>query len=426
MILLLGLALRLGVILLAPLPAHEGVNQYDDNRYDVLAWNVAQGNGYRNSFGQPEVKDPPLLPLVSAVLYRVVGHHRVAVYLFQAMLSVIGIALLHLLAVELFGHNAALFAAGLAAIHPDLVVYTNILLTETLFIFLLCAAMLGWARARRRPTGPRWVMTGTLLGLAALARPTAQLLIVLVLVMTIVLGRSTPRPRRHAMRLAACLLAFLVTIAPWTLRNYLVFHRLVPIATGAGIAFWVGTNVSWHGSDVRGEASIYADPDFARASAGDPFTAERRMLHESVQHVLDDPFGILRMLPGKLMQMPRPTPWIGSYLPRGDPRRAIILGPAFLLHLLILTLALIGSLHGLRSHGRLRTAVLSLWTPIAYIGLLTLATIPARRYVLPAIPFLILLASLALSRIIGAEARQRSRPRRSLDAAVPHPARVVP
>jgi 4-amino-4-deoxy-L-arabinose transferase-like glycosyltransferase len=344
------------------------------------------------------------------------------------VLSVAGIALLYLLAADLFGQGAAQFAAGLTAVHPDLVVYTNILMTETLFIFLLCAAMLAWVRALRRPTAPRWAMTGALLGLAALTRPTAQLLIVLVVAMTIALRRSAPRPRRPAILLVACFLAFLATLAPWTLRNYLVFHQLVPVATGAGIAFWIGTNVAWHGADVRGEASIYADPDFARVSAGDPLGAERRMLHESVEHVLDDPVGILSMLPGKLMQMARPTPWIGAYFPIGDPRRAIVLVPALLLHGSIVLLALIGSIGVLRSPERPRAGVLLLWTPIAYIGLLTLATIPARRYVLPAIPFLIVLASLTLSRMAGSGVRWSSRPHRPLDgdATVTSQARVAP
>jgi acetyltransferase-like isoleucine patch superfamily enzyme len=400
-ILVLGLALRLGVILLAPLPSHEGVTHYDDNRYDALAWSVAQGNGYRNTFGQPEIKDPPLLPLVSACLYRVFGHHRIAVYLLQVMLSVITVALLFLLAEELVGRDAAFLAAGLTTIHPDLIVYTNLLLTETLFIFLLCAAMLVWVRTIRRPTVPRWAMTGDLLGLAALTRPLAQLLVVLVVAVTIVLWRSAPRPRYQVKMLAACLLAFLVTIAPWTLRNHLVFDRLVPITTGSGIALWVGTNVAWHGSDMRGEASIYADPDYVRVSAGDAFTAERRMLRESLEHVLDDPVGILKILPGKLMQMVKPASWIGFYYPTGIPGSALLLFPLLLFHGLILILALLGSVCGLRSPGRPRTAVVFLWTPIAYIGLLTLATIPARRYVLPAIPFVVVLAGLALSRMTG-------------------------
>ena len=32
-----------------------------------------------------------------------------------------------------------------------------------------------------------------------------------------------------------------LTIAPWTVRNYLVFHRFVPVASHGGQTLWGGT-----------------------------------------------------------------------------------------------------------------------------------------------------------------------------------------
>jgi acetyltransferase-like isoleucine patch superfamily enzyme len=393
-ILAVALLLRLGCILLAPLPPHEGVTRYDDNRYDALAWNLARGQGYRDSSGQPESKDPPLLPALAAGFYRLFGHHRVPVYVAQALLSVVTVGLVFGLARRLSGGGAALLAAALTAVNPDLVVFTNILLTETVFVFLLCAAMLAWERAHEQPTVPRWALTGALLGLATLARPTAQLLIVLVAVLG---WRSRSRRRHLAWLLLVAVAAFALTLAPWTVRNYRTFHHFVPVATGAGIGLWVGTNVAWHGLDVRDGASIYADPDFQRAAAGDPFSAERRMLRESAARVLHDPVAVLRLVPGKLVQMLRPGAWLGMYFPPGDRDRIPFLVLLVLLYYPVLLLAVAGSaLTAVRSPAS-RPRLLRTWTPLAYVGLLTLATIPARRYLLPTIPFLDVLAGMALA-----------------------------
>jgi 4-amino-4-deoxy-L-arabinose transferase-like glycosyltransferase len=399
-ILALALVLRLGCILFAPLPPHEGVVRYDDNRYDALAWNIAQGKGYRNASGELEIKDPPLLPVVSAGLYRLFGHHRTPVYVLQALLSAATVALVFGLARRHFGHGAALVAAVLTAINPDLIVFSNILLTETVFIFLLCAAMLAWDHAVEGPTIGWWALTGALLGLSVLARPTAQLLIVGVAAVSVLAWRSVRRSSRRGRFLLVAVLAFALVLAPWTLRNQRAFHRFVPVATGAGIVFWVGTNVAWHGSDVRDGASIYADPDFQRAASGDPVSADGRLLRESAEHLVDDSVGVLRLVPGKLLQMLRPGAWLGFHFPDGSSDRRLVALLA-LLYYPVLLLACVGSVRAGLGLPAARAALLRIWTPIAYIGLLTLATIPARRYMLPVVPFLHVLAGMALLRLLA-------------------------
>src|SRR5436309_2650101 len=93
-ILVCGLLLRVAVIAFAPLPAHEGL-LYDDNRYDFLAWNVAQGKGFTNEAGAEDSLSYPLLPLLAAAVYAVFGHDRVLIFFLQATLSVATILLVY-------------------------------------------------------------------------------------------------------------------------------------------------------------------------------------------------------------------------------------------------------------------------------------------------------------------------------------------
>ncbi len=442
--LLVGLLLRLGVVLLAPLPPHADLVTHDDNRYDALAWNIAQGHGYTSYLGVAEIKDPPLLPLLSAGGYALFGHTRLPLLLLQALLSTTTIALVYGLARRLWGPGpSAGLAAGLAALYPDLILYANVLLTETLFIFCLCAFALCWGWALQTPArvasgewsvvssqwsvasntyhalrithyalrithhAPvRWALVGGLLGLATLARPTVELLIGPV---ALVSWWAWPPGWRCRVR-AGCLLAatgaFLAVLAPWTVRNYLAFQAVVPVATGAGIALWVGTNVAWGGTDMRGAQSIYGDPDFIRAVAGDPVTAERRLLGESVQHVLHDPAGVLALLPGKLRDLGKGPSAFGLYYAPGDPHALPLRLGMLAIYGAILILTAVGGALAWRTA---RPRLLILAVPPAYLLALTLLTIPAPRYMLPAIPFCMVLAALPLGRLGAALAAKTRR-----------------
>ena len=39
-----------------------------------------------------------------------------------------------------------------------------------------------------------------------------------------------------------------VIVAPWTIRNYFVFHRLIPVSTNDGTNMWIGNNPQANGA----------------------------------------------------------------------------------------------------------------------------------------------------------------------------------
>ena len=70
-----------------------------------------------------------------------------------------------------------------------------------------------------------------LFALATLTRPVV-LLLPLVLVVRLRAVRGS--------LVAVTILAYTLTLAPWSLRNYIVFDRFVPVSTMAGIVFYQG------------------------------------------------------------------------------------------------------------------------------------------------------------------------------------------
>ncbi|HTP18915.1 MAG TPA: glycosyltransferase family 39 protein [Solirubrobacteraceae bacterium] len=160
----------------------------------------------------------------------------------QAVLGTIAVALIGLVALELFGEEAGLIALVIAAVYPVLIELSGVLVAENLLVALILATVYAGLRVRRaRSTKARlaWVASaGVLTGLATLTHENA-----VVIIVPLIAAVWTERPRLELRSLAAptlLLAAAVLVIVPWTLRNELVMHRFIPVSDETGITL-VGT-----------------------------------------------------------------------------------------------------------------------------------------------------------------------------------------
>ena len=145
------------------------------------------------------------------------------------------------------------FAAGLLlATSPHALVLVGLVHYSVLHIFLLVAG--GWALDRLlRDDAPRdraLLAAGLLWGIATIVRSTTLILPVFVLGLFLLKQRDLRRALRATLLFTA---GMAVVIAPVTLRNYRVAHRLVAVNLQAGAAVW--------GSTVK---PLPSDPDAYR------------------------------------------------------------------------------------------------------------------------------------------------------------------
>ncbi len=214
----------------------------DETSYDAIAWNVASGHGYAAGATDAErvptaIRGPGyVLPL--AFVYRVAGHRPDAMRMLQAVLDTLCAWLVWRIGRRLFGDPwLALGGAAVYALYPPFILDAGQVVTEGVTNLTVLAGLdfgLGWALG-----GPALLLpaSGVMIGLCALAKP--QLAPVAVLVVL----AARPSLLRRDFWTAALLQVAVVSavLAPWIVRNAVVFHAFVPGVTLGGVTFWGGT-----------------------------------------------------------------------------------------------------------------------------------------------------------------------------------------
>jgi len=243
----LGLGLRLDYAIRAP------NHPVDDARaYARISSALHRGEGFTQGDGpgyrhlQAASNYSPGLPLLTAGLYAVRGAaDEEAARIVFALLGSLAIPLAFLLGRRLGSPDAGLIAALPVAIHPALLEYGGMLMTEPLASAVLAGALLCLLRADelRRPLP--WIGAGLLLGVLAMLRPEYSVLILLLPALALLrLYREQGGFRRSILPGPALALGFAcLVVLPWTIRNFAVFDRLVPISTGGGQILYEGSYI---------------------------------------------------------------------------------------------------------------------------------------------------------------------------------------
>jgi 4-amino-4-deoxy-L-arabinose transferase-like glycosyltransferase len=212
---------------------------------------VADGRGYIEPFLDaaygihvPTAAHPPLYPTVLAGLSLLGGDSVLAQRSLGAFLGGATIVLIAIIGRRVGGERVGLAAAAIAALYPLLIAADGAPMSESLYGLLIAATLLVALKLHERRSVPLAAGLGALIGLAALTRSEALLLLVL---MALPLTFRAWRPALAV--LAACA----VVLAPWTIRNLSAFHRLTLISHNDSTVL-AGANcpATYHGGDLGG------------------------------------------------------------------------------------------------------------------------------------------------------------------------------
>jgi len=185
---------------------------------------------------------PPAYPFFLAALYALTDGSPLGARALQMGLGLINVWLAFRLGGALFGRAIGRIAAAGLACTWTMIYFEGELLEPVLVITLLLGSGLLWLRWWHRGGWVASVGGGVLLGLSALARPNALVLVPVVWLWALWSLRRRHLPERMRPVLLGLPLGVLLAIAPATIRNYVVAGDFVLITSNGGVNLYIGNN----------------------------------------------------------------------------------------------------------------------------------------------------------------------------------------
>lgn len=219
-----------------------------------IASAIASGRGFSDPFFAetgPSAFMGPVYPYLLAGVFKVFGIYTAASAIVALSLSSLFSALtcipVFVLARENFGERVGRLATWAWAFFPYAILFSADRIWETCLTTLLLSLLFVLAiRLGLTARLAEWIGFGLLWGFAGLTSPTVLILL------PFLAGWACYRLRLRAMKwrrpAIAAALAFVLTLMPWTVRNYRTFHKLIPIRDNFWLLVWIGNH---------GDTSLY-------------------------------------------------------------------------------------------------------------------------------------------------------------------------
>ena len=214
-----------------------------------IALSLHAGHGYGSPFffpSGPTAFMPPGYPLLIAGFMRLLGTGTaatIALVVFQILLSVLTVGLVHHVGRRYFGQRAGNFAGLLCALAEPFLIAPLYIWDTCLSALILVGAVAVAPMLRSKGS---FAATGVACAAAALINPALLPTLFAIAAWSAWRARIVPW---------LGILCFLVAFAPWPIRNYATMHAFIPLRSNFGYELWQGNHP---GSD--GETPAFKTP----------------------------------------------------------------------------------------------------------------------------------------------------------------------
>ena len=396
----------------------------DAVKYDYLARHLLATGQYQEQEGR-QASRAPGYPLFLAAMYKIGLDSPRAVGLVQALLDALMCVVLALLGKRVFDASIGAVAGWMAALYPFFIYFTWLLLAETAFTLCLVALFLVLIRiieatptcavSVKSPISNRQsvianhpflsfcglpllaVTAGLLCGALVLLRSSFFLMPFFLLPFLLL----SPGARwRRAAAWGVMVVVMALALTPWTLRNYRIFHRVIPTTLQVGESLYEACSPYADG----GPAMDRIDWEKERGGRMGEYENNEFFKKAALQYMRENPGRCLKLAAVKFVRFWNILP---NYAEVRSPLYAII---SILASVPILLLALLGlwrclgfipracatahkPCEGLNKPSQGSAIYLLLLAPVIYYTLLHMVFVGSVRYRTPIIPFVLLFAA---------------------------------
>jgi 4-amino-4-deoxy-L-arabinose transferase-like glycosyltransferase len=230
------------------LPQKAGSFFYQNNEPARIAWALVTGHGFSSPWPNtpllPTAQQPPGYPLLLAGIFRIFGPYTISAIWAALLLNIIFAALTAVVILEFgrrnFGTLVAVLASWVWACWLYETAVSIRLWENALSALLLSVSLLILPTVVESSRVSRWLLFGLLAGVAALVN--TSLLILFPVFWAWLWFTSRVQAHARSRLVLSSFVVCLLLVLPWTIRNYAVFHRVIPVRDNFGLEFWLGNH----------------------------------------------------------------------------------------------------------------------------------------------------------------------------------------
>lgn len=242
---------RIGFLIHAHQIVHNTVRNDLPFGYELgaVARSIAAGEGFSSPLRWfktgPTAWFGPIYPYLAAGVFKLFGIYSLSSLLVLQTLNCAFSALtcipIYLIGKRSFGNGVGSCAAWLWVILPSAVLFPILWIWDTslsaLWMALILYATLRLSDSARTVD---WMGYGALCAVGALINPSLVAVLPALGIWLALQLRKRALPWLRVCAVAG--FVFVAGISPWTIRNYVVFHKLIPLRSNFGLELWLGNN----------------------------------------------------------------------------------------------------------------------------------------------------------------------------------------
>lgn len=215
----------------------------------AIAAAIASGKGFSSPLPNiptgPTAWLTPIYPYLLAGIFKLTGiftfRSAVIIHVLNILFSALTCWPIRSAGSIAFGKRVGTASAWLWAILPDAIFYPVIWIWDTALAGLCLAALFAATlKIRGSARISWWIVYGALWAFAAMVNPS--MLSVLPFLALWAIWPLRAQLHKAARLAAAASLVFIAGIAPWGIRNYLVFHKFIAFRSNFGLELWLSNS----------------------------------------------------------------------------------------------------------------------------------------------------------------------------------------
>ncbi len=236
------------LLLLYSAPPHESQHFLYGGETASIAASIASGHGFSSPLSAPSGPTAwmtPIFPYILAGVFKIFGIFTIKSNLVIRCMDILFSALtcfpILALGRKLFADTAAAVGTWIWAFAPPAIYFPAVWVWDmSLSALVLTVAIWLCYKIENRDDLKSWSLLGFVWGFAVLVNAAILSLFPGCLMSVLYSRRSRGSPWLKPGGLA--MLAFAITVAPWIIRNEILFHGQVALRSNFGLELWLGNN----------------------------------------------------------------------------------------------------------------------------------------------------------------------------------------